>query len=469
MALLNSIHSLTLDLPPSCIQFCPTRPDIFVIGTYFLHRNDAAQDSSSQETSDDASSAGRAAALTQKRTGSLILYEISHDKTITERSSLATDFAILDVQWAPYPERVGGSSGGSSKNDDGPLLAVATSTGSLAFYRLEETRPTIPAAADTGAAAARQQSQTALVLSCVRQVTEDTILVLSLTWHPFRPNVLGMTLSDGKVVLCTSEHAEADSAAVVACWDRNAVISMHDVHEHELEAWIMNFTRGSDTKLLSGGDDMMLQCSQQVGSLQNDSAKHESEKGFEILWQDRKLHQAGVTAILLLTDTLIVTGSYDDHIRLLSLPAIGRRKVLAELNLGGGVWRLKLLTPSSSPALSTTINKSNTFILLCSCMHAGTRVVRLQRNAEKASATDAEKFTAVADEGDDHDWTFSIIARFEEHQSMNYGSDVQPNRSSSSISSKVGGKQTIISTSFYDRLLCLWEVDLMTRNLGDQR
>ncbi|KAM3414368.1 hypothetical protein BST61_g11012 [Cercospora zeina] len=370
MALLNSIHSLTLDLPPSCIQFCPTKPDIFVVGTYFLHRSGAAQESSSQEHSDDASSEGgaaaaaAAAALPQKRTGSLILYEISHDKTIIERSSLATDFAILDLQWAPHPERLGS---GSSR----PLLAVATSTGSLAFYRLQETHPTNAAAATdaaaTDAAAAQQQSQTELVLSCVRQVTDDTILVLSLTWHPFRPNVLGMTLSDGRVVLCTSEagqeHAEADSAAVVACWDPNAVISMHHVHEHELEAWIMNFTPGSDTKVLSGGDDMMLQCSQQAAAplQKNGSAEDEDEyeTEFDLLWQDRKLHQAGVTAILPLTDTLVVTGSYDDHIRLLSLPATGRRKVLAELNLGGGVWRLKLLTPSSSsssssPSLSPT-------------------------------------------------------------------------------------------------------------------
>lgn len=384
----------------------------------------------------------------------------------TEVFSLATDFAILDLQWAPHPNRLVGS------ND--PLLAVAASTGLLAFYRLK----TRPPASDT---ASQQQSQTELVLSCVNQVTNDTTLVLSLTWHPVRPNVLGLTLSDGRVVLCMSEgRDEHADAAVVACWDPNAVFSMHDVHEHELEAWIMNFTPEKDEKVLSGGDDMILLCSQDTASAQTDPAE---EQEYAMQWQDRKLHHAGVTAILPLSDTLVVTGSYDDHIRLLSLPAVGRRKVLAELNLGGGVWRLKLLTPPSShvaqpshiesgggisststadadhgsgqhtlaPPMSALQDHqdqnqttSSHFVLLCSCMHAGTRVVRLQRSSSRK-------------EEDEYEWTFSVIARFEEHESMNYASDVQP-RSDDDVGDSLQ-KTTIVSTSFYDKLLCLWQID----------
>ena len=43
------------------------------------------------------------------------------------------------------------------------------------------------------------------------------------------------------------------------------------------------------------------------------------------------------------------------------------------------------------------------------------------------------------------------MARFEEHKSMNYGSDVQPNSDT---------VKSIVSTSFYDKLLCLWRFDL---------
>lgn len=157
--------------------------------------------------------------------------------------------------------------------------------------------------------------------------------MLSLTWHPVQPNVLGLTLSDGRVCLCTSS---GNTDAVL--WSQDSLIALQDVHEHELEAWIMSFTPDT-AKVLSGGDDMILQCSH---------ISAESEEHVR-LWQDRKLHQAGVTAILPLSDTLVVTGSYDDHIRLLSVPEVGRRKTLAELNLGGGVWRLKLLSPTSQP------------------------------------------------------------------------------------------------------------------------
>ena len=68
-----------------------------------------------------------------------------------------------------------------------------------------------------------------------------------------------------------------------------------------------------------------------------------------MLWKDRRLHQAGVTAILPLNPDLAVTGSYDDHIRLVSLASDSIRRVLVEHNLGGGVWRLKVLARSSLP------------------------------------------------------------------------------------------------------------------------
>ena len=66
-------------------------------------------------------------------------------------------------------------------------------------------------------------------------------------------------------------------------------------------------------------------------------------------------------------------------------------------------------------------------VLLCSCMHAGTRIVKLVRGSDGA-------------------WSFEVLAKFEEHRSMNYGSDVQP------------GTRDVVSTSFYDKLMCLWRV-----------
>lgn len=292
------------------------------------------------------------------------LFSQFSDPNSTEIQSLATDFAILDIQWTPHSELVGGD-----------LLAVATSTGILAFYRLQQQQ--------------QQQEQPKLVLSHVQHITDDdTTLVLSLTWHPVRPGVLGLTLSDGRVCVCTSMGTSSGSGSgsteeddtAAGLWSQDAAVSLQDVHEHELEAWMMTFTPES-LNVLSGGDDMVLQCSHVADDDGDDDGDDESEAEEEeeeqkedqvedkqhvqktnknktnLLWQNRKLHHAGITAILPLSATLIITGSYDDHIRLLQLPQIPgdtRPKLLAELNLGGGVWRLKLLTTGRASSSSSS-------------------------------------------------------------------------------------------------------------------
>ncbi|KXS95067.1 hypothetical protein AC579_2115 [Pseudocercospora musae] len=414
MAQADVVRGLTLDLPPSCIAFCPTQSNFFVVGTYYLHGKEQQEgdlreannagplpgDRENTPPSPDVSA--------QKRTGSLILFQLEQDN-ITRVSTITTDFAILDIQWTLHPDKVG---------DD--ILAVATSTGLLAFYRLD---------------AACQ----ALVLSCVKRVCDSTTLVLSLTWHPFRPHVLGLTLSNGNVLLCECCNS---SSAEGQLWSQDAVIAMHDIQQHGLEAWTMAFTTET-AKTLSGGDDLVLQCSQ----IQDEG----EDMQIEALWKDRKLHEAGVTAILPLSDILVVTGSYDDHIRFLSVPSVGRRQTLASLNLGGGVWRLKLLAREKADVVVPNNQKNMpeasesaprqpcaSLVLLASCMHAGARIVRLARSRNEK-------------------WEFEVLAKFEEHKSMNYGSDVQPEREAEGGSA---GVRSIVSTSFYDRLLCLWKIDM---------
>ncbi len=146
--------------------------------------------------------------------------------------------------------------------------------------------------------------------------------MLSIAWHPVKLEWLGVTLSYGAVHICESGDGPL--------WEIGSSTSTSEIHQHDAEAWTFAFTK-DDLGLLSGGDDAVLRYWTQG----NDEVS--------ITWQDRKLHQAGVTAILPLTNELVITGSYDDRVRLISFPAGGRRKTEAELNLGGGVWRLKLL------------------------------------------------------------------------------------------------------------------------------
>lgn len=69
--------------------------------------------------------------------------------------------------------------------------------------------------------------------------------------------------------------------------------------------------------------------------------------------------------------------------------------------------------------------------ILASCMHAGARIIEL-------SISDAE-------------CEFRVLACVTIHKSMCYACDVQPGEGE--------GKRVVVSTSFYDRLLCVWRFD----------
>lgn len=155
-----------------------------------------------------------------------------------------------------------------------------------------------------------------------------------------------MTLSDGAVSLCQSSVDESDARP----WSPSSTATTTELATHSLEPWTLAFS--PDTSLLfSGGDDAVLQALKlpSIDADPNDRSEDEEDddtSAATLLWTDRKSHEAGVTSILPLANDSLITGSYDDRIRLLSAPAVGRRKILAELDLGGGVWRLKMLSSS---------------------------------------------------------------------------------------------------------------------------
>lgn len=76
-----------MDLPPSCIAFCPSKPQFFVVGTYLLHAKEhfsaesntpdagAVNDEANgpiQQEDEDVAQDGK-----QSRTGSLILFRLN--------------------------------------------------------------------------------------------------------------------------------------------------------------------------------------------------------------------------------------------------------------------------------------------------------------------------------------------------------------------------------------------------------
>ena len=358
---------------------------------------------------------------------------------------VTTNSAVLDLHFSPNTN--------SDKADQ--RFAVATSAGAIEIHSVASTT----------------QPDVVATLKCIQviQAYDPSLLILSLAFNPlaFPSEILAVTLSDGSV----------------AVFDRS-----EDVRAHTLENWTVawsSFVGDNGRQLLyTGGDDSMLRilsystgnASQKepelLGSVSAEGTNDigTSECGIAKLegMCDRRsmctealhtksstpdkaplkttlelrtgvgFHGAGVTAILPINlgsegnsqAEILLTGSYDEFIRVLSLGSNGRWILKAEKRLGGGVWRLKHLCRMK---LLAELRSRQT--ILASCMHAGARIVEISHNA-------------------DDTWSIAVFARFEEHESMNYASDFVKTKD-------VGSSReitTVVSTSFYDRKLCVTPV-----------
>lgn len=294
------------------------------------------------------------------------------------------------------------------------MFAIATSTGVVSFFRVQATLDACE-----------------IIPVATHQLFEESTLVLSLAWHPKDSNIMGVTLSTNSVALL---RLSSDR--------QNANIITEDLNPHDgLEAWTLNITAsaGEDRDLCciySGGDDSKLRYT----TLQNLESSQSADQEIASSGQrGLRGHDAGVVAILPLplgTDAgkdILLTGSYDDYIRVYAIhdyrpDQMPQPKVLTELKIGGGVWRLKFLQPYPV----TNSDEELIYRVLASCMHAGARVLEVRGHKNG-------------------DWSIVILGKFEKHTSMNYGSDVQPGSD--------GKKALCVSTSFYDKLLCIWRFE----------
>jgi diphthamide biosynthesis protein 7 len=174
-------------------------------------------------------------------------------------------------------------------------------------------------------------------------------------------------------------------------------------------------------------------------------------------------HEYGVTFILPLpvysTDTpqcFLLTGGYDDYIRVFTThdsrstaPKMGKPQVLAELKIEGAGWRLQFLEnywcPGSS---STSLSKENTvssaqiapyvFRVLASCHVAGAKILEITGSLCG-------------------DWAIRELGNVTIHDSMCYASGVVPTESKRGETINPSLPRICVSTSWEDRLLCVWE------------
>lgn len=225
-----------------------------------------------------------------------------------------------------------------------------------------------------------------LTLVRTLNVAAEGVLVLSVTWGS--DGLLGYTLSSGAVGVVDGS-GDGEKRRIL--------------HAHSLEAWTCVFSVDG-RMVFSGGDDGAM-----VGwDLVADQ---------EVVRTGRREHGAGVTAVLpRIGGCVLITGSYDETLRVLDLrAATGKATVMDELGLEGGVWRLKEVGVGEGR-------------LVASCMHAGARVVD----------------TSLAGDGGRG---ATVVRKWVDNESMNYGCDVHPENPS-----------TVASCSFYDKRVCVWTI-----------
>ncbi|ROW07297.1 hypothetical protein VMCG_03697 [Cytospora schulzeri] len=441
---LSSSQSMVLDLPPSCIEFCPAHPSYFLVGTYNLQKEEVEggepEEQENEEKSDVEKEEGQ---RSQSRTGSIIVFQLQNGKA-RRIQTIPQPSAVFDLHFAPQSDR-------------GDICAAVSSTGTISLFRLcpeTETEVLQP-----------------LGLSGLEiHNSEETALLTYFAWHPTVPGLMAVTTASGKVIFVQLDEAYQEATALGS-----------PAIEHTMEAWCVAFSdlwdESAESKkpsplstVFSGGDDSALilrpywlaendssdsinNSNEEPGEDSNDDSDGDSnDSPVRFHRYDAKTvkgHEAGVTAILPLPLTMpdgsqfVLTGSYDDTLRawVITPPhknyGMLKSRKLAEENLGGGVWRLKVIEELSSLSGPGPW----TVVVLASCMHAGSRIIRIRIGADPL-----------------RDLEIEVLARFEEHKSMNYGSDYS--RIEGALVGKEGKKEVVcVSTSFYDRLLCVWEFE----------
>ncbi|EAW09487.1 uncharacterized protein ACLA_036920 [Aspergillus clavatus NRRL 1] len=412
----KSAATIFLDQPPSCLQFCPAAPNHFIIGTYLLSEN----------KDDDGT-------VHQTKTGSLQLWTIDpvkNELSLLQREPLP--YAVFDLHFHPR---------------DPSILAIATSAASVALFRLSP------------------DPQFTLTHLWTLPVHEDpSIPALFLAWAPAKwfqrdhQDGFAVTFSDGRTSVFGTRPALTANQADLSEQSNVTDLGAFEATQ-QIEVWFVALASLSDPSAGSKNASLpYMFTGNDFGSLhtrQFGNGEASAEEDQELLpsllldYDDRaRHHTAGVTSILPLPlplsegAPLLLTGSYDEYLRVYH--ATRRGQVLAEVCLGGGVWRLQML--KTEQAVSPEGAEEWRFLVLASCMHAGTRVVRVTCQPTGADA--------------DSSWNIDVLAQFTEHESMNYASDVWKADGGYDLEGRDISELVCVSSSFYDRRVCIWKVDL---------
>ncbi|KAL9932050.1 hypothetical protein V8E36_009111 [Tilletia maclaganii] len=419
----TSLYSASTELCADTVEFHPSQPGLFALGTYQVDKQDAQH-----EDEEDAA----VKKLEYTRRGRFTLHQIEqrsgvedqgpsgHEDDVNVRTLQSFDTAaILDMKWHRSH------------------LALADALGSIHLYSLTSPPPTTP----------QQGGSPMLQHTAQLRLNPHNVLCLSLDWrqvasssscgHEQAGAELIVSQSDGTLVHLPGLNLDGEDEGQRDDDDGHNVIgaqlnseavdeegsSNTDEDEdeldpeddilapyfpptsapsswtglphgaqvwlaHEHEAWIAAWDRTSPAPdvVWSGGDDCVLKGWDVRTAVKKGSGRKGARERVPI-FSTRRGFDGGVTAIQSshLRPHLWAVGSYDGHLRLFD--ARSTRTPLQTLDVGGGIWRTKW--HPHDPAR-----------LLLGCMHNGFQVVHVGPEAE-----------------------VEVVRRFEGHASLAYGCD----------------------------------------------
>ncbi|KAK0587947.1 hypothetical protein LWI29_031700 [Acer saccharum] len=299
------------------------------------------------------------------RNGSISLFNVDAEESKLELFYRLDTAGIFDIKWSP----VGGNAG--------PLLAQADADGHVKVYSLECT-----------------VDEPEAIGGFLREINGEKIsssMCLCLDWNPSATSMT-VGLSDGSVSIISFAESQLE---ILQEWKA-----------HDFELWATSFDIHQPHLVYTGSDDCKFSC----WDIRDCPAR--------LAFQNSKVHTMGVCCITKSPSdpNTLLTGSYDEYLRVWDVRSISKPVSETSIRLGGGVWRIK-----HHPFVPG--------LVLTACMHNGFSVVKV--DGEKAE----------------------VIETYTKHGSLAYGADWQ--RGGNPLESK--RKNSLVATcSFYDQLLRIW-------------
>ncbi|XP_061401080.1 diphthine methyltransferase [Musca vetustissima] len=295
-----------------------------------------------------------------QRKGRIYLFEFEKDCNSLKELQRIETAAILDMKWL------------NSNETETPVLATATALGQIEIFQLVD-----------------DCCKLKLCDSIHLKSDDNNLLALALDWRQCsdKNDEYEILTSDSKGNISLVTRSNERPLEILKSW-----------HAHNFEAWICAFDKWDINRVYTGGDDTFLN----VYDLRTESRISLN-----------KSHSAGVTCLLShpVREHILLTGSYDENLRTFDTRSM--RGPLSEINLQGGIWRIK----------SDPIDHN---LMLCACMYHNFSVVDLSDlNAP------------------------TLVGEFGEHKSICYGADW-------GLNFEPGDACMHMATcSFYDHKLCV--------------